>query len=294
MIHIEGMGWFGAAMAYRLHADGIPFTWHDIDTPVNAWQASAGMVYPAGDDRSTVNLTRWPTLAGIFPPGTVIPAAFAYPHTHPPHAGTYRTRLDLGWIRVADAPAYAVDVPAIVNTARAQFADRRLSGPVPGKPTIIAHGHTDRRSTWIWSWTAPVRLHLPDALHHAVPERIAFYGRTHRFARTYAFPIPTRPNWWWAGTSLLNQRRPHPLNPDLHLTSWRRNVGQLYPWVRIVDNEPAIHGWRARQRPDDRGYLECDGDRLMFPALANSGVRWAPTLLDDAAAWAAARTRTHV
>lgn len=290
-IHIEGMGWMGAALAFRLASQGTDFTWHDTNAAHVAWRACTGLVYPAGDDRSQANLARWDSIGHVFPAGTVLPAAYTYAHKAPPHAGRYQPRADLGWVRVADAACYAVDAPAIVAAARTQFAAARTAGPDPGQRVIVAHGHHTRRGGWVWGWSAPVRLELPDDLLTAAAGRVpALYGRAHRFAITYAYPIPSQPGWWWAGSSLMNQRQPRELDAAAHFRNWRRHFAALYPPVRLVDLHDPRHGWRPKPRPNDTGQVETDGNRLVFPPLWHSGVRWAPLLLDTAAAWATTGT----
>lgn len=301
MIHIEGMGWMGSALAFRLAADGIDFTWNDIGAPHVAWRASTGIVYPAGDIRSRINLARWRELLteGVFPAGTVTRAAYCYAHKNPPHAATYRPHADLGWIRVATASCVAVDVPTIVAAARTTFARHRTDQAPRGAPTIVAHGHTGRRASWVWGWSAQVRLSIPDDLCGAalnlldsghgytcqtVP--LALYGRAHRFAITYAYPVPTRPGWWWAGSSLISQRTPRSLDAQAHFASWRQQARDLYPSVTLIDCGSPMDGWRPKAHPNDETELVFEPGRVVFPPLWHSGVRWAPQLLDDAATWA--------
>lgn len=47
-VHIEGMGVIGSILAWHLHSAGQVFTWSDIDTEVNAWEACTGIIYPSG------------------------------------------------------------------------------------------------------------------------------------------------------------------------------------------------------------------------------------------------------
>ena len=294
MIHIEGMGWLGAATAHTLHAAGIDFTWNDTDAPHVAWRACTGAVFPAGDDRSITNLYRWAHYTTVMPPGTVSRATYAYAHKAPPHHGRYTIRADLGWVRVADAPCYAVDVPQIVIAARTRYAALRRPAAPHGAHVIAAHGHTTRRGSWVWGWSAPVQLAISDDLTALSPDRpVILYGRAHRFAITYAYPIPSRPGWWWAGSSLMNQRTARNLDPEAHFTAWREHFAQLYPPVTILDRGPAIPGWRPKPRTGDTGDVEVSGGRLTMPPLWHSGVRWAPTLLDKALMWATVATGHH-
>lgn len=295
MIHIEGMGWLGAAVATTLHHHSIPFTWHDTDSPHSAWQACTGLAHPAGDLRSINNLHAWRRYAPIFPTGTVLPVVYAYTHKRPPHDAGYKPRHDLGWIRTADAPCYAIDVPHIVGHARAVHARHRTAAPEPGQPVIVAHGHHARRHGWVWSWSAPVRLHLPDDLLTATErEPVALFHRRHHFDSTYAYPIPSRPGWWWAGTSLLRQRSPKTLDAAAHFTTWQRAAAAAYPTVEILETEPPTQGWRPRARPYDTITEPLpEPGRLTLPAMWATGVRWAPTLLDTVLNWANLNNHHH-
>lgn len=298
-VHIEGMGWLGAATAYTLDHRGIGFTWHDTAHPYSAWRACPGMVHPAGDDRSMLNLDAWGAhYRHLFPPGTVTEAAYCYTHKQPPHGGTYRPRADLGWARIAPMPCYIVDVPTIVHAARAQFARHRLLQPPRlashHAPRIIAHGNTGRRDSWVWGWSAPVQLHLPDDLLDATAgQPVALYGRQHRFAATYAYPIPHQPGWWAAGTSLMKQRHPKRLDAATALDRWVEHAATLYPTVKILDIGTPIHGWAPSARPNDPPLPTHGPHEFVLPPLRQSGVRWAPGLLADAAQWADHITATQ-
>jgi hypothetical protein len=291
VIHIEGMGWLGSALAFRLAADGTPFTWHDPQARYTAWKACTGMVYPAGDARSQVNLTGWERWwrTGLLPAGTVEPVSYLFTHKRPPHHGRYPV-TDLGWCRVAAQPGFAVDVPAVVAAARTAFAEWWRPGTPAGSSVIRAHGFTERLDHVMWGWSAPVRLVLPPLLADAA-RRPAFYSREHRFHIVYAYAIPTRPGWWWAGSKLLRQSRPQSRAVQLaHLVAeWRRAWAALWPKVPVADMEAAVEGWRPVPRPGDPGRFA--GGSL--PPLWHSGVRWAPQLIEDTvAALAAAQRRS--
>lgn len=289
-IHIEGMGWLGSALAHALHRDGIDFTWHDIATPVNSWQASTGMVYPAGDARSTHNLHAWHTWANtnLFPPGTVTPCAWAYINKKPPYKANH-THTNLGWANIAHATAYAVDAPAVVNAARHKFAHARREAPPNRAPLVRAHGFHARRTSYIWGWSAPVRLHFPANLTKATPELpVALYGRAHRWAMAYAYPIPSRPGWHWAGSSLVRQGTPRYGNITGALERWKTNFTQLFPRVEVKEIQPPAHGWRPKPDDTDPQHLtQPTPEVLEFPPLWHSGIRWAPQLVEQAVAWCA-------
>lgn len=285
-VHIEGMGWLGSALAFRLNRAGVPFTWNDIDSGHVAWRASTGIVYPAGDERSQTNLRAWAGWhsSGLFPAGTVAPAAYCYAHKNPPHEGRYQV-TDLGWLRVAHAQCFAVDVPAIVRAARAEFADARVDAAPAGAPRVVAHGYSPRRTGYVWGWSAAVALDIPEEVTRLAGERrIALYGKPHRFQLAYAYPIPTRPGWWWAGSSLVPQSKAGDGNTARPFEAWRGALPTLYPKARLLDAETPVQGWRPRGSADDPLGLNVDPDgTITFPPLWHSGVRWAPTLIEEAA-----------
>lgn len=287
MIHLEGMGWLGAATAYALHARDVPFTWSDLDVAVRAWPASTGMVYPDGEPDTALALTRWGDWLreDRFPAGTVIPSAWCFAHKAPPHSGRY-TYTDYGWIRVAHSEAYTVDVPAIVAAARDRFGPRRLAGSPPGVRTVRTHGFTDTFG-YLWGWSAPVRLNVPEELLTVLGEtRPAFYGQAHRFAITYAYPIPTKPGWWRAGSSMIAQHFPRNLNAAAAYARWEGYLPEVYGGrLSVAAVGDPVQGWRPRPHAHLDGVTVRVDERtgaIVYPAMAHSGIRHAPLVIDAA------------
>lgn len=285
-IHIEGMGWLGAALAIRLERAGLDFTWHDEDRAHNAWRASTGLVFPAGDRRSIHGLRGWARWrrAKLFPIGLTAPAVYCYAHKDPPHGGRYAV-ADLGWLRAAEAPCYAVDVPAVVAYARKHFANQRRTEAPRNTHLVVAHGYSARLASHMWGWSAPVRLDVPDDVRDVCGLRLpAFYAKAHRFLMVYAYPIPTRAGWWWAGSALVAQQTPRGGDPRAGLDRWRAAFPRLYPRLVLLDAEEPIEGWRPRGTAVDPLGLDIAKDgRITFPPLWHSGVRWAPPLIEAAA-----------
>lgn len=285
-VHIEGMGWLGSALALRLHAANIDFTWHDSDSHRVAWRACTGIVYPAGDARSQDNLAGWGDWIrqGLFDPQHVSEALYCYAHINPPHEGRYPV-VDFGWLRAARAPCYAVNVPAIVTATRTRFAAQRRPSPPEGCRRVIAHGFGERHRQYMWGWSVPVALDLPAELTDAAgPHRlVALYARKHRFQIVYAYPQPGRPGWWWAGSSLVGQKTAGLGDANKAFSAWREAAQILYPKVAILDYSAPAQGWRPRGANDDPMDLRVWADGTVeFPPLWHSGVRWAPGLVEDA------------
>lgn len=287
MIHIEGMGWFGAMTALALEREGIEFTWDDIDSPYQAWRASTGMVYPAGDDRSERNRHAWVGMVLNYRNGDLLPAGtaklcnYAFAHRRPPHEGRYPTAPWNG-LRMASDMGVSVNVAAIVHEARSRFADRRTDAVQSGQRIIVAHGG-HRRVRWVWGWSRKISF---TGYEH--PFAVALYGKRHRFDLTYAYPVPNEPGWWWAGSVLTNERTPRERTPEELQAQWARwyeSARILFPRMRIRNTRAIQQGWRPKPSKEDAGYL-VEGNSLQFPALWHSGVRWAPELIEGAVKWA--------
>ncbi|WP_256789025.1 hypothetical protein [Frankia sp. AvcI1] len=282
MIHLEGMGWLGAVLAFRLDREGVPFTWHDIDAPYVAWRASTGLVYPAGDARSQAGLAGWGQWArdGWLPAGTVEQVGYVYAHKAPPHQGRYRTVPLAPGVTLADAPAFAVHVPRVVEAARQRFAERRRAGRPAGAVTVQAHGSARARAV-MWGWSAPVRLALPAQVAE-LPYRAAFYGRRVR-RLVYAYPIPGRAQWWWAGSALVRQTRPRRLDTARQLARWDEDWQAVWPQVHVMERARVVEGWRPRPADGDQAGVVTDVGQgvVTVPALWHSGVRWAPGVVRE-------------
>lgn len=297
MIVIEGMGWFGAMTALAFEREGIPFWWYDPDFPFNAWEASTGIVYPAGDDRSERNRQAWFRwmLEGWLPPYTTRRVAYGYAHKSPPHEGRYQPNLDLGWLRVSPLSAVAVGVQALVHEARRRFASRRLAGPSDrdqlGSPRVIAWTPPGVRIGWVWGWSRQVALFLPPELARLYGTNLSLYGKVNRWALTYAYPVGDKPDWWWAGSSLVNEKRPRLRSEEELRTCYKRwavDFSELFPGVEVrAGREQEIQqGWRPKPPKMDAGYPRVDEQLFVYPALWHSGVRWAPELVEGCISWA--------
>lgn len=292
MIHVEGMGWFGAVTALALERAGIEFTWSDIDSPTQAWKASTGIVYPAGDDRTErerLSWTRWWLSDDWLPDHTVRPVTYGFTHKAPPHGGKYEWAR---WsyvpeVKIAAKHAFAVDVQAIVVEARSRFAERRCEYVDPARSKIVAHG-ARRAVGWVWGWSRKVNLRWPGGVE---ADGMSLYGKVHRFGLCYAYPVGAQPGWWWAGSALVNERRPRERDGrELadYYERWRSDFARLYPGVDVVESghEPIRQGWRPKPSESDPALLGLTDTRCVFPALWHSGVRWAPSLVEGAVQWA--------
>jgi hypothetical protein len=306
MIHVEGMGWFGAITALALDRAGVPFTWSDTDDIYTAWKASTGIVYPAGDERTEVNRQKWIrwVMDGWLPEGTAKLCQYVYAHKKPPHDGIYESTPyhDFHHAQVAVPAAVAVNVQLLVTEARSRFAAQRrpVSDGTVGtawagsssSPRIVAHGG-ERAAAWVWGWSRKVALDTP---HDAI--RAAYYGKRHRFDLTYAYPVTGEDGWWYAGSALVTEKTRRARTREELGIEWRRWLeasAELFPYLKVRRTQPFVQGWRPKPAPDDKGELLINEGKitptLVFPALWHSGVRWAPTLVEQAVSWAASWER---
>jgi hypothetical protein len=300
---IRGMGWFGAITAWALDREGVSFRWCDNDSPYQAWRASTGIVYPAGDDRSQRNLSAWMRWLHLgahqwLPPGAGTAAYYGFAHRRPPHGGRYKMD-DLGWVRVATQLAVAVDPQRIVQEARDWFADARVECSAQ-----VGYGGFDReivactpppvRAGWVWGWSSKVKLIMPEwhshmtvRLAHGHP--LALYGKIGRWGLTYAYPVASEPGWWYAGSSLINEGRPRVRTEEEvsgYRGLWVRDFHRLFPDVTINASRAPVQGWRPKPPRDDPGEVTFTHERATYPALWHSGVRWAPELVEEVVRWA--------
>lgn len=296
MIHIEGMGWFGSITALALERAEVPFTWHDSGAAHTAWKASTGIVYPAGDERSELNRHRWQrwVLDGWLPNGSAKMVQYQFAHKKPPHEGAYEWRRLSSGLGVAAHSAVAVAVQTIVTEARSRFEHSRLGAAPRGTPTIVAHGH-ERAKGWVWGWSRKVAL-----ANTGEAVLAAYYGKRHRFDLTYLYPVADEPGWWYAGSALVNERKPRERTATELTAEWMRwceAKEALFPALKVLRVQPMVQGWRPKPASTDDGQLIIDEQpipgggplvpRLVYPALWHSGVRWAPTLVEQATSWAA-------
>jgi len=273
------MGWLGSVLALRLDQAGVPFTWNDNDSAVCAWPVSTGLVYPAGDRRTMLNLgawMRWSEQRDIVG-RNVTPAEFVFAHKSPPHGGKYDSSPAMGNLHRAKAPCLAVDVAAIVRQARLKFSDRRTEGPARGQRLIVAHGFGTRLGSLVWGWSAPAKIGGLDS------DSVALYAKAHRFQTLYAVP---RGGIHRVGSSSLNQgmrARPDADRAKRARDRWIGHFPTVFPTLELIDVGEPQQGWRPHARTGDLGstIVNVDGT-VTLPPLWHSGIRWAPSVIEQA------------
>lgn len=278
MIHLEGLGILGCYIALRLEQEGIDFTWYDdgrATDGVAAWPACTGAIFPTGhaDDLAALDVWRGHLRDRAFAP-FMEEADYIFSTKKPPHGGRYGfTELARG-VRLGEVTSLHLAGPEWVRATRARFIERAAISPPPGSRVVIAHGFNQRLVRYMWGWTVPVKLRTQvyDPCH-----RPCLYFRRGRFAMAYAYPIPGT-DLWYAGSSLISQREPKPLDVEKHFKRWRgqfMDLGGGFVTGVARAGRPR-QGWRpVGAAGDDAWVREIDG-RLCVRPLWHSGVRWAP------------------
>jgi hypothetical protein len=306
LIHVNGMGWFGAMTAFALHRDRTEFTWDDTESAYQAWKASTGFVYPSGDPRSEHERGAWVrwVLNGDGPLGPEVAdyaclAQWAWSHKRPPHGGKhpFAAAPSVPGLKLSAATAVAVNVQRVVEEARRRFEPQRIGHVPQDVPVVVARPNALTTNGTVWGWSRRVLLRFPAGVTNAQQppgRRIALYGKVHRFALTYAYPVAGEPGLWWAGSSLVNEQYPY-TRSELQLQDaylrWRTDFAALFPGVKIVGTDPEIlQGWRPKPHTGSEGRIIRTENQIIYPALWHSGVRWAPSLVEEVAQWARMRT----
>lgn len=283
MIHLEGMGILGCYIGLRLEQQGVDFTWHDTDERVAAWRACTGAIFPTGHAEDLMALERWQIHR--HDPGFrehLEEADYIFSTKAPPHGGRYSFEpLGHGVSRAVGATSLHLAGPEWVAATRYRFRHQRLPGvPPSGARVVVTHGFGPRLARFMWGWTVPVKVRTLRS--HPGELRPCLYFRRGRFQMAYAYPIPGT-ELWYAGSSLISQRDPKPLDVEKHFKRWRgmfMDLGGGYVTGVARAGQPR-QGWRpVAAEGDDAWVREIDG-RLHVRPLWHSGVRWAPLVWES-------------
>lgn len=292
-IHIEGMGVFGSLLAWSLYERDVPFTWNDIRSKNNAWQACTGAVFPTGHARDNECLELWHQLRYmrnvVRKPNVTEVGAYWYSQKTPPHGGRYRPEAEVNGMRLAPARSLHFNAQQLVAQTRMAFADQeraRSSWPSGSGRLVIAHGFGARLDHVVWGWSKLVELKYDESAYeldlYDEEERVrpCFYFREGRFVMAYAFPVPGERDLWYAGSSLITQKEPRELEVEGKYQTWMRNVRRLSSGnVEVVKSHQTLQGWRPAPDKLDNELcvLRSDG-AIMFPSCWHNGVRIWPAI----------------
>lgn len=294
MIHLEGMGVIGCGVAWALTARGLPFTWHDNNSPVCAWRACTGAIFPSGHHRDVAGYEVWAKWwegspwAGSIGLDLLERADYWYCTKQAPHGSGVQPVRTVGNLKLHPQPSFHFNAQEFVARSRAFFSSQRLAhNPTPAtwhKQTrlVVSHGFNNRLTRYVWGWTRLVEIKgLEDK------QRACVYLRKGRFVMAYAFPTPAT-DGWYAGSSLIVQTRPSSLDAERHSDRWAEKFNQLgdgHVWVERWLG-PAIEGWRPSTGPvaqEDAQpfWLEGTNGTLTVMPCWHSGVRWLPLIVRE-------------
>jgi hypothetical protein len=282
MLHIEGMGVVGCAVAHALNDIGEMFTWSDNDSAINAWQACTGAIFPADDWRSEFSYGQWANA-----PAWALPylesANYWYCTKSAPHGVKIKSLQEVvGVLKRHPQRSMHFNAQEFVTYTRVRFAHRRRAGAETDQLTLVAHGFNARLERYVWGWSRRVQL---DTSALGVG-RAALYLRRGRFVMAYAYPIPGT-SFHYAGSTLLVQKEAKSRNSEPDYERWLRNFTELSEGHVMVLAEVGdiIEGWRPSSGPvEDEGgkplWKEVNGNLTVLP-LWHSGVRWLPSVLKE-------------
>lgn len=281
-IHIEGMGVLGSQVAWELEELGVKFTWNDTETDHTAWHCSTGIVYPSGAERDMAGLEAWHSYIDDDRPlgQWAARSNYLFAHKNPPHGGRYPFEPATPKLRVGHPYAVAVNVPDLVRETRETFKHRRTEGTAGRGPLVVAHATPGRLDGYLWGWCARVRFDEPYPLGEG---QSTYYAKAHRFNLTYAYPIPGT-GQWWAGSSLVHQKRPAERAIEPYLAEWIGNAEKLLG-ITGVQVDSMEQGWRPRRAAGEENYAQhalVDGrDVYTLAPEPTSGVRHGPHIVAD-------------
>jgi hypothetical protein len=280
MLHVEGMGVLGSTLAHALDEAGVPFTWNDTDSPWNAWQASTGSVYPSGDPNELADLKRWKRWAMAWAATYTETVPFWYLSKSHPHGGKYKHDREVFPLRRSPVSAVAVNVQAMVEGTRKQFASQRIDSS-PETQKVIAHGYDQRTLSHVfWGWTVPVTL-ITDA---RLGQRPLLYLRQGRYGMAYAIPR-ARTSEYYSGSSIIAQASAKELSVMPKFDRWCSDVlDRTKGLVSITGVGKPIQAWRpAPGRPYEqhKHFATKFGDDVVATPMWHNGVRRSPSFVAE-------------
>lgn len=293
VVHLTGMGLLGSLTAWQLYLRGIDFTWDDNDSTVNAWAACTGACYPSVSPVDQLCYQIWRGWANqdIYPEDTVETCAYWVDGVTKslPHGLDSRVLDTAGPLRLAGKSVH-LNSQELVHRTRTEFTDTRLKEPHRNTDLhLVSHGFTHRLARYIWGWTRLVKLDYSDTV--AAHGRPSFYLRKNRFQFAYCYPQPST-DWWYAGSSLVSQRKPKRLDSGHRYTKWKGWFYELTEGeVEITEEGRMLQGWRpatagslskttgVKGSEEEVGMelrLEEQEGKIYYPTMSSNGFRHFP------------------
>lgn len=287
--HIQGMGVLGSLIAWRFHQEGIPFTWEDSHSPIVAWQACTGCVYPSGDELEFSAYRTWRVWhkEPMWPkslPQITEKAAYWFLTKKPPHSGDYEVTATVGPLRTGKYPTIQVNAQRLVKCTREFFAKLELTKAPTRHIRIVAHGFSSKRLThykWGWSATAQLKISpkLLDASHDLRPCIDLKRGIVSPLV--YAYPKPGTVDDWYAGSSIIRQHKAKSLDIKSKIKFWREKLEELTEGlIEVADVRRPREGWRPCGVDTDERLITRIKDTFYVKPMSHSGVRMSPLVVD--------------
>lgn len=283
MIHLEGMGILGSILAWTLDRHGKKFTWHDNELKVCAWRASTGAIYPSGDAFDRWNYEAWkrwysdpPWHEKIF----VEQTGWWYCTKAAPHGAKDKPVARAGDLQRSSACSMHFNAQHFVRFTRDVFAEQRRSAAPAGSTKVVAHGFNRRLDHYVWGWNRKVRLSFSETLtgQEYLP-RASLYFREGRFVMAYAYAVPGD-DTWYAGSSLIVQKKPNPLDMASKYERWKSNFHRLGDGrVTVASESEFTEGWRPAASDKDTSLASWIDGSLVLRPLWNSGIRHSPAVM---------------
>lgn len=286
MLHLQGMGIVGCGVALALAELGMEFTWNDQDSPVTAWRACTGAIYPSAAPRDLAGYQGW--LAWLEKPwaaGVVERADYWYSTKQPPHAEKgLKPTAEYHGLRRNPKPSLHLNAQRFVEQTRAAFAGQRREHEADGDTVVVTHGFNARLRRYVWGWTGRVRLRTD--LPRDLGLRPCLYFRPSLVQMAYAYPIPGT-DQWYAGSALITQQQPRSRDIQPSCERWWKLFHAVAGDAVTVTSGPddLVEGWRPSTGPvegeDAVPFWEWMDGRLVVMPMWHSGVRWLPAVVSE-------------
>ena len=282
--HLEGMGVVGCLVAHRLQAEGVEFTWHDVDAARTAWKVSTGAIPVFGDQQSHDDRQQWLAWykAG-FLGHYMTKAVWCYAAQNPPHKAKdigCKAKATVGPITVSNKRSLHMDVQRFVTETRSTFRRRQTPGRRQ-RDVIITHGFGENIHRWSWGWSAQVLIELSDELEHALGGRRPCFYLRNGYQLPYLYPVG-REREYYAGTTLVTQKQPRSLDIDPKLKTWlghiREYSGQHIAVTSVIANTIG-EGWRPMADPDAPLIEHVDARTLRIRPQYGNAIRHFPSTM---------------
>lgn len=290
-VHIQGFGIVGSMLGALLAAEGIEFTWNDIDAKPEGWRAGTGCVLPTGYEVDHQNLTMWmqhlgvggePDAFGEWMQQFMDINRWCYISKAPPHQGKkagVEALAEVGPVKVSNSVTVNLNSQAMVEQTRERFADQRTEKPKKKQTVIVSHGSATA-IRYTWGWSGIVKINESDELKEALHGQRATYYLRKGVRIAYLYPVP-HTNLYYAGTDIISQTNPKSLSIKPKYERWKGEVeersGGLIT-VKALKKGSLKEGWRPIADSAEKFSWVGEDGTVYCRAMSGDGVRHFPQL----------------